>query len=84
VAKALAAYRDLFALSLGVVAEGGVLAAASCSSHVALEPFLGTLRDAGDKARRPLRVLEVRGQPADHPTIPAFAEGRYLKFVLCR
>jgi len=82
--KALAAYRDLFALALGVVADGGVLAAASCSSHVALEPFLSALRDAGEKAHRRLRVLETRGQPADHPTTPAFAEGRYLKFVLCR
>jgi 23S rRNA (cytosine1962-C5)-methyltransferase len=84
VGKALAAYRDLFALALAVVAPDGVLAAASCSSHVTLEPFLGALRDAGEKARRKLRILEIRGQPADHPTPPAFAEGRYLKFVLLR
>ena len=31
---------------------------------------------------RPLRLLEVFGQPADHPSPPAFAEGRYLKFAL--
>ena len=37
-----------------------------------------------DKTRRPLRILELRGQPADHPTPPAFPEGRYLKFVLAR
>ena len=49
-----------------------------------MEPFLEALRDAGEKARRSLRVLEVRGQPADHPTLPAFPEGRYLKFVLVR
>jgi 23S rRNA (cytosine1962-C5)-methyltransferase len=82
--KALGAYRDLNALALQVVAEGGVLAAASCSSHVTMEAFLGTLRDAADKVRRPLRILDVRGQPADHPSLPAFPEGRYLKFVLCR
>jgi 23S rRNA (cytosine1962-C5)-methyltransferase len=82
--KALSAYRDLNALALGVVEEGGVLAAASCSSHVTHEAFLGTLRDAAEKARRPLRILEVRGQPADHPSLPAFPEGRYLKFVLAR
>jgi 23S rRNA (cytosine1962-C5)-methyltransferase len=84
VGRALAAYRDLNALALGAVAPGGLLAAASCSSHVGLEAFLGTLRDAGDKAGRPLRILEVRGQPADHPSLPAFSEGRYLKFVLLR
>ena len=26
----------------------------------------------------------VRGQPADHPTSPAWKEGRYLKFVITR
>lgn len=82
--KALSAYRDLNALALATVAPEGVLAAASCSSHVTMEAFLGTLRDAADKARRPLRILEVRGQPADHPTLPAFPEGRYLKMVVCR
>ncbi len=84
VVRALAAYRDLFAASLQVIEAGGVLCASSCSSHVDAEAFLGTLRDASGKARRPLRVLEVRGQPGDHPTPPAFPEGRYLKFVVCR
>jgi 23S rRNA (cytosine1962-C5)-methyltransferase len=84
VGRALSAYRDLNALALSAVAPGGLLAAASCSSHVGLEAFLGALRDAGEKARRPLRILEVRGQPADHPSLPAFPEGRYLKFVLIR
>jgi len=82
--KALTAYRDLNALALSVVAPDGVLATASCSSHVTHEAFLGVLRDAADKAKRPLRILEVRGQPADHPSLPAFPEGRYLKFVLAR
>jgi 23S rRNA (cytosine1962-C5)-methyltransferase len=82
--KALTAYRDLHARALAVVAEGGVFAAASCSSHITMEAFIGTLRDAADKLRRPLRMLELRGQPPDHPMLPAFPEGRYLKFVLCR
>jgi 23S rRNA (cytosine1962-C5)-methyltransferase len=82
--KALTAYRDLHARCLALVGEGGVLAAASCSSHVTMDAFVGTLRDAADKARRPLRLLELRGQPGDHPSLPSFPEGRYLKFVLCR
>ncbi|MDP2341948.1 MAG: class I SAM-dependent rRNA methyltransferase [Deltaproteobacteria bacterium] len=81
---ALKAYRKLNALALDVVAEDGLLASASCSSHIALDPFLDMLRDAAVDAGRPLRVLEVHGQPADHPTSPAFREGRYLKFVLLR
>src|SRR5207302_6732559 len=50
VARALVAYRDLNALALSAVAPGGLLAAASCSSHVGLVDFLGPLRDPGDKA----------------------------------
>jgi 23S rRNA (cytosine1962-C5)-methyltransferase len=83
-AKALIAYRDLNLLALSVVAPEGLFATSSCSSHVTHEAFLDMLRDAADRARRALRILEVRGQPADHPTLPAFPEGRYLKFVLTR
>lgn len=82
--RALAAYRDLNAEAIRLLPAGGLLAAASCSSHVTMELFLETLTDAAVKARRPINVLEIRAQPADHPTLPAFTEGRYLKFVLCR
>ena len=81
---ALGAYRELHRLALAAVAPGGLLAAASCSSHVPEAEFLATLTDAAQHARRRLRVLEIHGQPADNPTLPAFPEGRYLKFILAR
>jgi 23S rRNA (cytosine1962-C5)-methyltransferase len=81
---AIQAYRKLFTTALAVVEPGGVLAAASCSSHVTSEAFMAILRDAGARSGRPLRLLELRGQPADHPSLPAFPEGRYLKFALLR
>jgi 23S rRNA (cytosine1962-C5)-methyltransferase len=76
--KALAAYRALHRACAAVLAEGGVLVAASCSSHVTAEDFATTLDDAALE-RSDLRLLELHGPPADHPTLPAFAEGRYLK-----
>jgi len=82
--RALAAYRDLNALALRVVAPGGLFASASCSSHVTQAHFLDMLREAAARAHRTLSLLEVRGQPADHPTPLAFPEGRYLKFALAR
>lgn len=82
--KALAAYRDLHAAALAIVAPSGVLAAASCSSHVTLEAFLGALAEGAARARRTVRLLEARGQPGDHPTPPAFPEGRYLKLAIAR
>ena len=77
-----AAYVRLNAAALRRVAPGGLLAAASCSSHVPMDMFLKILAESARVARRTLRLLEVRGEPPDHPTPLHFPEGRYLKFVL--
>jgi 23S rRNA (cytosine1962-C5)-methyltransferase len=79
--RALAAYRRLHAAAAGVLAEGGVLCASSCSSHVSAEDFAATLDDAS-LGRGDLRLLELHGQPKDHPTLPVWFEGRYLKFAV--
>lgn len=81
VPTALAAYRELHRLALSIVAPGGLLCAASCSSHISETAFLSTLTPL-QSTHRKLRILETHGQPADHPSLPAFPEGRYLKFVL--
>ncbi len=80
-AAGLAAYRKLHRAAAGVLADGGWLCAASCSSHVSEADFLETLR-ARALGRADLRLLETYGPPADHPTVPAFREGRYLKLAL--
>ncbi len=79
--RALSAYRALHGACAAVLAPGGILCAASCSSHVDAAAFLSTLDDTalGD---RDLAILELRGAGADHPTIAAFPEGRYLKFAV--
>jgi 23S rRNA (cytosine1962-C5)-methyltransferase len=81
VPRALAAYRALHRACADVLAHGGMLCASSCSSHVDEARFLSTLDDEA-LGRSDLRVLEVRGAGPDHPILPAFPEGRYLKFVL--
>jgi 23S rRNA (cytosine1962-C5)-methyltransferase len=81
VPRALASYRRLHRACAAVLAPGGLLCAASCSSHVAMDAFLATLDDAS-LGRDDLRVLEQRGAGPDHPTPAAFPEGRYLKFVI--
>ncbi len=81
---ALAAYAQLFAASMGVLEPGGLLLAASCSSHVRMPDFEATLVEAASKARRVVQVLERWGAPADHPRLLAFPEGDYLKVVLAR
>ncbi len=79
---ALRAYGKLHDLALAVVAPGGLLASASCSSHVSEADLLGVLAGAGRRAGRRLRLRHIGGAASDHPVLPAFPEGRYLTFVL--
>jgi 23S rRNA (cytosine1962-C5)-methyltransferase len=79
--RAIQAYRKLHAAAAGVLADGGVLCAASCSSHVDAEDFVATLDDTA-LGRRDLRLCDLFGQPEDHPSLPAWPEGRYLKFAV--
>jgi 23S rRNA (cytosine1962-C5)-methyltransferase len=79
--RALAAYRALHRACAEVLAPGGILCAASCSSHVDAATFLTTLDDSA-MGRADLSLLELTGAGADHPTIPGFPEGRYLKFAV--
>ena len=67
---------------LQVTASGGLLALSSCSSHLGMDAFLGVCELALGRARRKGAVLEVLGQPADHPFPLACQELRYLKFAL--
>jgi 23S rRNA (cytosine1962-C5)-methyltransferase len=79
--NAISAYRSLHRACADVLAPGGMLVAASCSSHISAEDFLTTLDDIA-LGRSDLRLLELFGPPPDHPTLPSFPEGRYLKLAL--
>jgi 23S rRNA (cytosine1962-C5)-methyltransferase len=79
--NAISAYRALHRACADVLAPGGTFVAASCSSHVSAEDFLTTLEDIA-LGRSDLRLLELFGPPADHPTLPSFPEGRYLKLAV--
>jgi 23S rRNA (cytosine1962-C5)-methyltransferase len=79
--KGLAAYRSLHRACVDVLGDGGTFVAASCSSHVTAEDFAATLDDA-TLGRSDLRMLELFGPPPDHPTLPTFFEGRYLKLAI--
>lgn len=78
--RALSAYRKLHAACARVLAKEGILCAASCSSHVDAEELLTTLD--GASVGRDLSLVAMYGQPEDHPTLPAWPEGRYLKLAV--
>jgi 23S rRNA (cytosine1962-C5)-methyltransferase len=84
VGKALKSYAQLHAASLRVLAPGGLLLAASCSSHIDAPSFETALSEGAGRARRIVQVLERWSAPADHPRLLAFPEGDYLKVVLAR
>ncbi|HTR80942.1 MAG TPA: class I SAM-dependent rRNA methyltransferase [Bacteroidota bacterium] len=82
VATAVKGYKELNSGAMGILNEGGILATASCSHHITEETFLNILNDSAVKAGRKLRLLHFDGAAADHPTLPAMPETKYLKFAL--
>jgi 23S rRNA (cytosine1962-C5)-methyltransferase len=76
--SALGAYRRLVQQALDVVEPGGRFALASCSSHVHEPDLLDIVAQVTPLAR----LRASAGAASDHPVLPAFPEGRYLKFLL--
>lgn len=74
---ALAAYRRLTQLGLGVLKRGGILVQASCSSRVSADEFFNAIHQAAQEAGRPLKEIERTAHAIDHPI--TYKEGAYLK-----
>ena len=58
------------------------MCAASCSSHVGESDFLRTVREGSERAGRAFELREMHGAASDHPVVPEFPEGHYLKFAI--
>ena len=84
VKPALEAYTRLNRDALRILQDGGILASASCSSHVDPASFQGALHAAARGSGRVLQILERGHQAPDHPVHPALPESDYLKFVIAR
>ncbi|MCA9707298.1 MAG: class I SAM-dependent methyltransferase, partial [Myxococcales bacterium] len=82
--KALRAYEQLHRACLRLLAPGGLLLAASCSSHVDRAAFEEALARAAQACGVVVQVVERWGAPPDHPCLLAFPEGDYLKATLVR
>jgi 23S rRNA (cytosine1962-C5)-methyltransferase len=82
--KALRAYEKLHLACLRVLAPGGLLLAASCSSHVDRAAFEEALARAAEERRVVLQVIDRWAAPPDHPRLLAFPEGDYLTVTLVR
>jgi 23S rRNA (cytosine1962-C5)-methyltransferase len=82
VPKALNAYQRLIEKGARITRKNGVLALASCSSHITQEMFLQCAEEGISQARRKGILLKVNSQSADHPAPLVMQELKYLKFLL--
>jgi len=80
--KALAGYKDVNLLGLKLVKPEGFMVTSSCSHPVTEEDFWKAIRLAARDARREVRLIEPRGQSADHPILARMPETRYLKCLI--
>ena len=76
---AMRGYKELNLRALKMLRPGGILVTCSCSYHVSEADFAQMLTEAAGDLRRPLRVVERRGQSADHPVLLGVPETGYLK-----
>ncbi|HKT36471.1 MAG TPA: class I SAM-dependent rRNA methyltransferase [Nitrospira sp.] len=79
VARALSGYKDVNLLGIRLTKPEGIVVTSSCSHHVSESDLWKAIGRAGQDAKRPVRLLEQRGQAADHPVLAAMPETRYLK-----
>ncbi|MEO7162223.1 MAG: methyltransferase domain-containing protein [Bdellovibrionia bacterium] len=73
------AYLQLKTQAFRLVKAGGGIVCCSCSSLLEEESFAQVLAKAGQRNGRTTRWIGRGGQSADHPFLPEFPEGRYLK-----
>lgn len=82
VPQALKGYKEINLRGIKLLRPGGILVTSSCSYHLSEQDFIGVIQSAAHDARRPVRIIEIRGQGPDHPMSPALPESRYLKCVI--
>ena len=81
---AVKGYLRLNRAAVDVLEPGGVLVTCSCSGLVDRTLFLDILGQVAELSGRPIRILEQRGQSADHPVSASCLETEYLKCVIAR
>jgi 23S rRNA (cytosine1962-C5)-methyltransferase len=82
--RALRGYISLNKLAVDVLKPDGILVTCSCSGLVTREEFEQVLERVAVESRRPVQILECRGQAADHPVSVQCLENAYLKCFVCR
>ena len=75
-------YKDINLLAMKLVERGGYLITCSCSHYMTLPLFENMLADAAAASGRRVKMLEVKIQAPDHPSLLCAEETMYLKYFV--
>lgn len=75
-------YKEINLRGMKLTRPGGFLITSSCSYHLSSDDFLDVIAECAADAKRPVKLVAVRGQGMDHPVLPQARETSYLKFVV--
>jgi 23S rRNA (cytosine1962-C5)-methyltransferase len=81
-AAASRGYKELNLRAIRLLRPGGILITSSCSYNLSESRFLDILKDSARDAKADMRIIEKRGQSADHPVLLSFPESHYLKCLI--
>jgi 23S rRNA (cytosine1962-C5)-methyltransferase len=79
---ALRGYNEINRRALKLLEPGGILVTCSCSHHLSSDEFEAVVMKSARDAKREIRLIERRGQPADHPVLLRVSETEYLKALI--
>lgn len=82
VKNAYKGYKDINILAMKSVESGGYLISSSCSHYMTFPLFQNMLRDAARESGKKVRIIEIRTQSPDHPSMLSTEESLYLKFFV--
>ena len=75
-------YKDINILAMKLINSGGFLITSSCSHYMSVANFSNMLADAASESGKRVRLLEVKQQSPDHPSLMTAEETQYLKFFV--
>lgn len=75
-------YKDINILGMKLVRQGGFLISSSCSHYFDMHMFERMLIDASKESGRRARLVEIKSQAPDHPSLLCAEETQYLKFFV--
>lgn len=75
-------YKDINLLAMKLTERGGYLITCSCSHYMTLPLFEKMLTEAATASGRKVKILEIKIQAPDHPSLLCADETMYLKYFV--